>query len=59
MATASIGVPASSQSRRAVSAAVIGDTPMAPVWCLIAAAIVSFCVIWSLKETAHDELARC
>ena len=32
-------------------------TPIAPVWYLIAAAIVSFAVIWSLKETAHDELA--
>jgi MHS family proline/betaine transporter-like MFS transporter len=32
-------------------------TPIAPVWYLIAAAIVSFGVIWSLKETAHDELA--
>ena len=32
-------------------------TPIAPVWYLIAAAVVSFCVIWSLKETAHDELA--
>jgi MFS transporter, MHS family, proline/betaine transporter len=32
-------------------------TPIAPVWYLIAAAVVSFGVIWSLKETAHDELA--
>jgi MHS family proline/betaine transporter-like MFS transporter len=32
-------------------------TPIAPVWYLIASAIVSFGVIWSLKETAHDELA--
>ncbi|MBS0527268.1 MAG: MFS transporter [Proteobacteria bacterium] len=32
-------------------------TPIAPVWYLIAAAIVSFGVIWSLKETAFDELA--
>ena len=32
-------------------------TPIAPVWYLIAAAIVSFAVIWSLKETAFDELA--
>ena len=32
-------------------------TPIAPVWYLIASAIVSFAVIWSLKETAHDELA--
>jgi MHS family proline/betaine transporter-like MFS transporter len=32
-------------------------TPIAPVWYLIAAAAVSFAVIWSLKETAHDELA--
>ncbi len=32
-------------------------TPIAPVWYLIAAAIVSFGVIWSLEETAHDELA--
>lgn len=32
-------------------------SPIAPVWYLIAAAIVSFAVIWSLKETAFDELA--
>jgi MHS family proline/betaine transporter-like MFS transporter len=32
-------------------------TPIAPVWYLIAAAVVSFGVIWSLKETAFDELA--
>jgi MHS family proline/betaine transporter-like MFS transporter len=32
-------------------------SPIAPVWYLIAAAVVSFVVIWSLKETAHDELA--
>jgi MHS family proline/betaine transporter-like MFS transporter len=32
-------------------------SPIAPVWYLIAAAIVSFGVIWSLKETAFDELA--
>jgi MHS family proline/betaine transporter-like MFS transporter len=32
-------------------------TPIAPVWYLIAAAVISFGVIWSLKETAHDELA--
>jgi MHS family proline/betaine transporter-like MFS transporter len=32
-------------------------SPIAPVWYLIAAAIVSFLVIWSLQETAHDELA--
>ncbi len=32
-------------------------SPIAPVWYLIAAAIVSFFVIWNLKETAFDELA--
>jgi MHS family proline/betaine transporter-like MFS transporter len=32
-------------------------SPIAPVWYLIAAAIVSIVVIWSLKETAFDELA--
>jgi MFS transporter, MHS family, proline/betaine transporter len=32
-------------------------TPIAPVWYLIAAAIVSIVVIWTLKETAFDELA--
>jgi len=32
-------------------------TPIAPVWYLIVAAVISFGVIWSLKETAHDELA--
>jgi hypothetical protein len=32
-------------------------TPIAPVWYLIASAIVSFAVIRGLKETAHDELA--
>jgi MHS family proline/betaine transporter-like MFS transporter len=32
-------------------------TPIAPVWYLIAAAVISFVVIWNLKETAHDELA--
>ena len=31
-------------------------TPIAPVYYLIAAAAVSFVVIWSLKETAFDEL---
>jgi len=32
-------------------------SPIAPVWYLIASAIVSFFVIWNLKETAFDELA--
>ncbi len=32
-------------------------TPIAPVWYLIAAAVVSILVIWSLKETAFDDLA--
>jgi MHS family proline/betaine transporter-like MFS transporter len=32
-------------------------TPVAPVWYLIGAAVVSFGVMWSLKETAFDELA--
>jgi MHS family proline/betaine transporter-like MFS transporter len=32
-------------------------TPIAPVWYLIAAASSPSCVIWSLKETAIDELA--
>ena len=32
-------------------------TPIAPVYYLIAAAIVSFGVLWSLKETAFDDLA--
>jgi MHS family proline/betaine transporter-like MFS transporter len=32
-------------------------SPIAPVWYLIVAAIVSFGVMWSLKETAFDELA--
>ncbi|MBV8391647.1 MAG: MFS transporter [Alphaproteobacteria bacterium] len=32
-------------------------TPIAPVYYLIAAAVVSIVVIWSLKETAFDELA--
>jgi MHS family proline/betaine transporter-like MFS transporter len=32
-------------------------SPIAPVWYLIAAAIISFGVMWSLKETAFDELA--
>ncbi len=32
-------------------------SPIAPVWYLIAAAIVSIVVIWSLKETAFDDLA--
>ena len=32
-------------------------TPIAPVYYLIVAAIVSTAVIWSLKETAFDELA--
>jgi MFS transporter, MHS family, proline/betaine transporter len=32
-------------------------SPIAPVWYLIAAAVVSIVVIWSLKETAFDELA--
>jgi MHS family proline/betaine transporter-like MFS transporter len=32
-------------------------SPIAPVWYLIAAAVVSITVIWSLKETAFDELA--
>jgi MFS transporter, MHS family, proline/betaine transporter len=31
-------------------------TPIAPVWYLIVAAIISFAVIWSLKETAFEEL---
>src|SRR6185503_11794922 len=30
-------------------------TPIAPVWYLIVAAAISFGVMWSLKETAHDE----
>ncbi|HTR85829.1 MAG TPA: MFS transporter [Reyranella sp.] len=33
------------------------NSPIAPVWYLIAAAIVSACVMLSLKETAFDELA--
>jgi hypothetical protein len=32
-------------------------TPIAPVWYLIGAAIISFGVMWSLRETAFDELA--
>jgi len=32
-------------------------SPIATVWYLIASAIVSFFVIWNLKETAFDELA--
>ena len=32
-------------------------SPIAPVWYLIAAAVVSISVIWSLKETAFDDLA--
>jgi len=32
-------------------------SPTAPLWYLIFAAIISTVVIWSLKETAHDELA--
>jgi MHS family proline/betaine transporter-like MFS transporter len=32
-------------------------SPIAPVWYLIVAAVISFGVIWSLKETAFDELA--
>ena len=32
-------------------------TPIAPVWYLIVAAIVSIVVIWTLKETAFDDLA--
>jgi MHS family proline/betaine transporter-like MFS transporter len=32
-------------------------SPIAPVWYLIAAAVVSTGVIWSLKETAFDDLA--
>jgi MHS family proline/betaine transporter-like MFS transporter len=32
-------------------------SPIAPVWYLIASAVVSLLVIWSLKETAFDELA--
>jgi len=32
-------------------------TPIAPVYYLIVAAIVSTAVIWSLKETAFDDLA--
>ena len=32
-------------------------SPIAPVWYLIVAAIISFAVMWSLKETAFDELA--
>jgi MHS family proline/betaine transporter-like MFS transporter len=32
-------------------------SPIAPVWYLIVAAIISFVVIWSLKETAFEELA--
>jgi MHS family proline/betaine transporter-like MFS transporter len=32
-------------------------SPIAPVWYLIAAAIVSTAVIWNLKETAFDDLA--
>jgi MHS family proline/betaine transporter-like MFS transporter len=32
-------------------------TPTAPVWYLIAAAVVSIVLIWSQRETAFDELA--
>jgi MHS family proline/betaine transporter-like MFS transporter len=32
-------------------------TPTAPVWYLIAAAVVSLMVIWNLKETAFEDLA--
>ena len=32
-------------------------SPIAPVCYLIAAAVVSTVVIWTLKETAFDELA--
>jgi MFS transporter, MHS family, proline/betaine transporter len=32
-------------------------SPTAPLWYLIFAAVISTAVIWSLKETAHDELA--
>ena len=32
-------------------------SPIAPVWYLIVAAVISIAVIWSLKETALDELA--
>ncbi len=32
-------------------------SPIAPVWYLIVAALVSIAVIWSLKETAFDDLA--
>jgi MHS family proline/betaine transporter-like MFS transporter len=32
-------------------------TPIAPVWYLIVAALISVVVIWRLKETAFDELA--
>jgi nitrogen fixation-related uncharacterized protein len=32
-------------------------TPIAPVYYLIVAAIISTAVIWSLKETAFDDLA--
>jgi MHS family proline/betaine transporter-like MFS transporter len=32
-------------------------SPIAPVWYLIVAALISIVVIWRLKETAFDELA--
>jgi len=32
-------------------------TPIAPVYYLIAAAVISTAVIWSLKETAFEDLA--
>ncbi|MEO8715129.1 MAG: MFS transporter, partial [Acetobacteraceae bacterium] len=31
-------------------------TPLSPAWYVIAAAIVSFVVIWRMPETAHREL---
>jgi len=32
-------------------------TPIAPVYYLVVAAVISIAVIWSLKETAFDDLA--
>jgi MHS family proline/betaine transporter-like MFS transporter len=51
--------PKELQVRQAVGAAVIGEqtgSPIAPTYYLIAAAIVSTAVIFSLRETAHEPL---
>jgi len=54
-----MNAPTSAQSRRAVTAAVIGNVLEWYDFAVYAyvATVVSTAVIWTLKETAFDELA--